>query len=171
MIDHAARVARIVREFGEAVERLAARLERADERAARARPADGGWSAAQIAWHVAAVNGWFARGVETGDGAQPPAAGFVEREWRDIAAGIPSGLQAPRGVHPPEEVDPREAVTRLRASSARLTAALAALTPARARLCVQSPIVGAISVYQLGEWATAHAIRHNRQAKRALGES
>jgi hypothetical protein len=31
-------------------------------------------------------------------------------------------------------------------------------------------LVGTISVYQLGEWATAHIKRHNRQAKRVLGE-
>ena len=31
-------------------------------------------------------------------------------------------------------------------------------------------VVGTISVYQLGEWATAHIARHNRQAKRVLGE-
>jgi hypothetical protein len=35
---------------------------------------------------------------------------------------------------------------------------------------ITHPIVGRISVYQIGEWATAHVIRHNRQAKRALGQ-
>lgn len=170
MNDHATRIARIAREFGEAAERLATRLERADDRAARTRPADGGWSAAQVAWHVAAVNGWFARVVETGDGARPPAAGFVERDWRDIVAAIPPRQRAPAGTEPPEEVDPREAVTRLRDSSTRLAAAIAALAPDRAGLCIQSPIVGTISIYQVGDWATAHTIRHNRQAKRALGE-
>ena len=33
---------------------------------------------------------------------------------------------------------------------------------------ISSPIVGEITVYQIGEWATAHVIRHNRQAKRIL---
>jgi uncharacterized damage-inducible protein DinB len=170
MIDHATRVARIVAEFREAAGRLAARLERADDRAARTRPAEGAWSAAQIAWHVAAVNGSFTRVVEAGAGAQPAAAGFVERNWRDVVAGIPSRQKAPAATEPPENVDPREAATRLRESSARLAAAIAALTPDRARMCIQSPIVGTISIYQVGEWATAHVIRHNRQAKRALGE-
>jgi hypothetical protein len=32
------------------------------------------------------------------------------------------------------------------------------------------PLVGSITVYQIGDWATAHIIRHNRQAKRVLGE-
>jgi hypothetical protein len=31
-------------------------------------------------------------------------------------------------------------------------------------------VVGAITVYQIGEWATSHIIRHNRQAKRVLGD-
>jgi hypothetical protein len=31
-------------------------------------------------------------------------------------------------------------------------------------------IVGTITLYQVGEWATAHVARHNRQAKRALGQ-
>jgi hypothetical protein len=30
--------------------------------------------------------------------------------------------------------------------------------------------VGSITVYQIGDWVTAHVIRHNRQAKRVLGE-
>jgi hypothetical protein len=49
--------------------------------------------------------------------------------------------------------------------------ALDTLTPARgARTGITHQIVGTISLYQLGEWATAHVIRHNRQAKRVLGE-
>jgi hypothetical protein len=35
---------------------------------------------------------------------------------------------------------------------------------------ITHPIVGTITLYQLGDWATAHVIRHNRQAKRVLGE-
>ena len=46
-----------------------------------------------------------------------------------------------------------------------------ALTPERgARMGVTHALVGTISVYQLGDWATAHIKRHNRQAKQALGE-
>ena len=46
-----------------------------------------------------------------------------------------------------------------------------ALTAERgAHLGVTNAIVGTISVYQIGEWATAHIARHNRQAKRVLGE-
>ena len=45
------------------------------------------------------------------------------------------------------------------------------LTPERgARMGITRAVVGSITVYQIGDWATAHIIRHNRQAKRVLGE-
>jgi hypothetical protein len=49
--------------------------------------------------------------------------------------------------------------------------ALDVVTPERGtRHGISSPIVGgAINLYQVGEWATAHVIRHNRQAKQVLG--
>ena len=49
--------------------------------------------------------------------------------------------------------------------------ALDAVTPERgAGHGISSPIVGgAINLYQVGEWATAHVIRHNKQAKQVLG--
>jgi hypothetical protein len=44
------------------------------------------------------------------------------------------------------------------------------LTPDRAsRFGVTHRVVGTITLYQVGEWATAHTIRHNAQAKRLLG--
>ena len=50
---------------------------------------DGGWSAPQIVWHVAAVTTRFA-GVLSGDmdGAQPLAGDFKERAWDEIAHGV-----------------------------------------------------------------------------------
>jgi hypothetical protein len=45
------------------------------------------------------------------------------------------------------------------------------VTPERGAGCgITSPIVGGtITIYQIGEWATAHVIRHNKQAKQRLG--
>jgi hypothetical protein len=123
---------------------------------------------AQIAWHVATVNEGFAAIMAEGRGTVPAAAGFVERSWPDIVAAMPPKLEAPRSVRPPEVVDTGEALGRLRESAVRVRAAIAGLTPDRAALCLESRIVGTISVYQVAEWATAHAIRHNWQAKRAL---
>ena len=46
-----------------------------------------------------------------------------------------------------------------------------ALTRERgARMGITNAVVGTITVYQLAEWATAHIARHNKQAKRILGE-
>jgi hypothetical protein len=165
---HLDRVSRLSGAFDEAIGRLIARVEGAGARGS-ATPAEGGWSVAQIAWHVAAVNESFAAIMGEGRGTLPAAPGFVERHWPDIVAGLPPRLEAPRSLRPPDIVDPQEALDRLRASAGRLRAAIAGLSPERGAMCLHSGIVGTISIYQVAEWATAHAIRHNWQAKRALG--
>ena len=167
------RVARLSSAWAEASGRFIARIESAGDAAAGAPPA-GGWSAAQIAWHVAVVNDRFAKIIGEGRGATPAAAEFVERGWRDVVAGMPSRRKAPAWAQPPETVDAADALKRLRDSSGGLSSAIAALTPERGAMCIRTDFTGnfteTISVYQVAEWATAHVIRHNRQAKRALGE-
>jgi hypothetical protein len=167
---HTERVTQLAAAFDEAIGRLIARVERAGERGSAA-PAAGGWSVSQIAWHVATVNDSFAAIMTDGRGVVPAASGFVERNWRDIVAGMPPKLEAPRSMRPPDVVDSKEALARLRDSAERVRAAIGGLTPERGGMCLDSRIVGTISVYQVAEWATAHAIRHNWQAKRALGEA
>jgi hypothetical protein len=170
---HLERVRHIRESFAEANERLVARLRRVDHTAAERGADGGGWSAAQIGWHVAAVTSRFA-GLMSGDaaGVQQLPPDFVERDWTAIGASIPSRLQAPRSAEPPPRVTRDEAVAALEASGVRLARALDRVTPERgAGFGLTSPIVGGtINVYQIGEWATAHVIRHNRQAKRVLGE-
>jgi hypothetical protein len=170
---HLERVRHIRESFAEANERLVARLRRADHAAAERGAEGGGWSAAQIGWHVAAVTTRFAS-LMSGDaaGVQPLPPDFAERDWTVIGGTIPSKLQAPRSFEPPARVTRDEAVAALEASGLRLARALDRVTPERgAGFGLSSPIVGGtITVYQIGEWATAHVIRHNRQAKRALGE-
>jgi hypothetical protein len=169
MTNHAERVARIGRGFHEALDRLAARVERAGDAAAKPAAA-GGWNAAQIAWHVAVVNDAFAALISEESRAFAAPADFVEPEWPRVVARLPSSLEAPDYARPPASVDPRKAVADLHASGARLSSAIAALTPERGAMCIKSDLVGVISVYQVGEWAIAHTIRHNRQTKRALGQ-
>jgi hypothetical protein len=169
---HYARVRHLRESFAEANERLVARLRRVDHAAAERRP-EGGWSAAQIGWHVAAVTTLFARFLSgEADGVQALPAGFAEREWTGIVDGIPSRLKAARPFEPPARVTRDEAVAALEAAGVRFARALDVLTPERgAGFGISSSIVGGpISLYQVGEWATAHVIRHNRQAKRVLGE-
>ena len=42
------------------------------------------------------------------------------------------------------------------------------LDPERAAWTIESPIVGRVSLYQVGEWGVWHVIRHNKQVKRLL---
>jgi hypothetical protein len=115
------------------------------------------------------VNGSFASIIDgTLAIAQPPAADFVERPWNEIGDAMPDKLQAPSRVHPPEGVTRDQALASLDASGARLVAALGAVDAARARWTIDSPVVGRVSLYQVGEWATAHLIRHRRQIERLL---
>ena len=169
---HRARVSRLRESFAEANERLVARLRNSDEDGARRVPEGGGWSAAQIGWHVAKVTTRFA-GLMSGElpGAQPLPSGFVERPWGEIAPTVADRLEAPPGFQPPPVVLRMEAISALEASGMQLARALDAVTPERgAGHGISSPIVGgAINLYQVGEWATAHVIRHNKQAKQVLG--
>jgi DinB superfamily len=172
-VEHLTRVRHLRESFAEANERLVARLRRVDDHAAEGHSAAGGWSAAQIGWHVAKVSTRFASLI-SGEfpGAQPLPDGFRPREWTAIAAEIPAKLQAPSGVEPPAVVHRGDAIAALEASGVRMARAFDALTPERGEhLGITSTVVGGtITLYQLGEWATAHVIRHNRQAKRVLGE-
>ncbi len=168
--EHYARVRQMRQAFAQANERLVARLRACDDESAERVPEGGGWSAAQIGWHVARVTTTFA-GLLTGDvpGAQPLPGGFTPRAWAEIAAAIPGKLTARGAVVPPRIVRRVEALKDLEASGVRMAHAFDALTPERgSRHGITNPIVGTISLYQVGEWATAHVIRHNKQAKEVL---
>jgi len=169
---HYARVRHIRESFAEANERLVARLRRVEHAAAERAPGEGEWSAAQIGWHVAAVTKRFAAVVGGDVPGVPLPADFAEREWAAIVREIPARLRASDAVAPPPHVTRDEAVAALEAAAVRLARALDRLTPERALSTgITHPIVGGpINLYQVGEWAAAHVIRHNRQAKRTLGE-
>jgi hypothetical protein len=166
---HLARVRHLRESFASANERLVARLRATPDEAAE-RHALHEWSAAQIGWHVATVTTRFAAMI-AGDlnGPQPLIDSFRERAWETIAAALPERLQASSAVTPPPAVRRAEAVAALEASATTMVRALDALTAERGRMGITHPIVGTISVYQIGEWAAAHIARHNRQAKRILG--
>ena len=171
METHADLMARTRRSYREAHDRLVARLREADEDAVHRTPPDGGWSAAQIGWHVAAVDGQFADLVSGArPGAQPLAGGLAEKPWADLVSGMPQKIEAGKRVQPPADARRDAVLDLLAASAARLDAALAALDEARgASYAVTHPAIGTITLRQFGEWATAHTIRHNAQAKRVLG--
>ena len=53
----------------------------------------------------------------------------------------------------------------LRSGTARLRGALSGLTPERSRFCFTHRLFGTMSLYQVGDFAIAHMVRHNQQAK------
>lgn len=166
---HADRIGAIVASLEEAMARFESRLAGASSSDAERPRADGGWSAAQIAWHVAAVNESFATLI---DGSRPvaqlPAPDFVERTWPEIAGSLEKRLEAPSRVQPQGAVSHADAVAKIAASRERLVGALRALQPDRGVMTIDSPIVGRVSLYQVGEWAVHHIIRHNKQMKDVL---
>lgn len=167
---HAARIVDLTASFTGAMARFIARVEVASAEALETTPADGGWSAAQIAWHVAATNEAFA-GLIDGSIPHAKAAGpdVHETPWSAIADKVPAKLEAPQQFHPPAAVSSRDVLARLRASQGKVTTALAGLAETRAGYMVQSTVGTPITLYQVGIWAAAHVARHNAQAKRVLG--
>ena len=157
--------------YRDAHARFVKRLADAPAEAAERVPADGGWSAAQIGWHVAAVDGSFA-GLISGElpGAKPLPAGESAKPWSEIVAAIPGKLEAGKRVQPPADVTRDDVLRRLDEAAAKMDAALAGLDAERgARYAITHPVVGTVCLADIGDWAVAHTIRHNAQAKRVLG--
>jgi hypothetical protein len=94
----------------------------------------------------------------------------LETPWAEIVQGMPSKLVAGKRVQPPDAVRRDEALAALAEAAAKLDSALAALDAERAgRFAITHPAIGTVTLGQFGDWATAHTIRHNAQAKRLLG--
>jgi uncharacterized damage-inducible protein DinB len=159
--------------YREAHARFVTRLREASEDAVHRVPPDGGWSAAQIGWHVAAVDASFAA-VLSGEvpAAQPLGEDTVVRPWPEIAASMPAKIEAGKRVQPPPDARREDVLRRLNESAEKLDAALAGLSAERrAGFAIRHPVVGTVALSQIGEWATAHVIRHNAQAKRVLADA
>jgi uncharacterized damage-inducible protein DinB len=165
-------VARTRAAYKEARDRFAARLRDASDADVHRAPAAGGWSAAQIGWHVAAVDTAFAAVLA----ADSPAAkalpdGTTTRTWNEILRGIPDRIEAGKRVQPPDVVRRDEVLAALADSAQKLDAALAALPETRAAgFAITHPVIGTVALGQIGDWAVAHTIRHNAQAKRVLAD-
>lgn len=166
---HTERIAELTTAFNESMARMLARLDAATPEQLATKPADGGWSPAEVAWHVGVINEAFA-GLIDGSIAKtrPAPEGFVETPWKDIASQVPVKLDAPFQFHPPAGVAAGEAMAKLRGSQQRMVDALAGLEESRSGLTVKSTVGTPINLYQVGNWAAAHVARHNAQIKRAL---
>ena len=160
------RAATILARFHAAHAALIGKLRELPPETAEHRPSPGGWSAAQIGFHVAATNEWIA-GVLDGSTpmAQPAPAGFVERF---DAKAIPAQVKTYPTLEPPGVVSAEVALERLRASGHHLSKAIAALTAERGTgHCVTLPF-GTLSLFELADFTAAHVVRHVGQIDRTI---
>ena len=120
---------------------------------------------------MAAVDASFAA-IVSGDvaAARPLTEDLVVRPWQEIAAAMPARLEAGKRVQPPADVRREDVLVSLRESAVKLEAALAGLSEERGGgYAITHPVIGTVALSQIGEWATAHVIRHEAQMARALG--
>jgi DinB family protein len=162
------RAALILARFNAAHNAFAFKLRDCHASAAEERPEDGGWSCAQIGWHVAKTNEWIASVLTGADGSAKPApAGF--RESFDASA-VPDKLKTYPTLEPPAIVGRDLALERLRASGQHMSKAIASLTPDRgASYCVALPF-GTLSLFELADFAAAHVGRHAAQLERVMAQ-
>jgi hypothetical protein len=128
-------------------------------------PEDGGWTPAQIAWHVAETNLYVAEMIS---GRLPgPTQSPEFSEDPAVFSRIPERVATPiPDVHPPADVTRQDALARLRASEAPTIRAIESLTADRAsRFTVEFPF-GTINLYQVAEFVGAHVMRHQAQLRR-----
>jgi hypothetical protein len=164
---HHNRITDLLSRLQETADRFTARIEAAGTRAEQAAS---GWTPAQIAVHVALVNRNLA-GVIDGSiaTAAPPAADFSERPWAEIVRDIPSRNESPERFLPAAGVTAAHGLAQFKDSVAHLTRAIGSLSEERAAHCFTTRTFGTITLYQAGDFAIAHMIRHNQQTKRILG--
>ena len=160
------RAATILARFNAAQSSLASKLRDLPAAIAEQPPAPDAWSAAQIGWHVAIVNEYFA-GVLMGStpGAQPAPAGFRESFDPDR---LPKKASSPAAMHPPAVVGRDSALEKLRASGQQLTKAMASLTPERGAGYTVALPFGTLSLFELADFASAHVTRHAAQIDRCI---
>ena len=163
---HQDRVRAVSEQIKAAEERLIAQLESIDEAVATKRPADNGWSPAQVGWHIGHTNEMLAA-IMTGaiPMAQPAPADFREQEWGSMA--IPAKIQTMPQLEPPAEVTRAEAIEKIRNAGKMVTSAFGTLPENRAGQVVSLPF-GTLSMYQVGEFVAKHADRHLAQIKRCI---
>ena len=170
-MSHTERIGELTTAFTESMDRFLKRMEGAPSEALLVKPSDGGWNAAEVGWHVGAINNAFA-GLIDGSipNARPAPEGFVETPWTEIAMRVPAKLDAPPRFHPPADLTAENALHLLRQSRGSMLAALAGLTEERATgFTVKSTVGTPVNLYQVGNWAAAHVARHNAQAKKLIG--
>jgi len=145
---------------------MIAALERLNDAAAMHTPAGGGWTAAQIGYHVATTND-FLGGILTGaiPKAVAPPAGFQENP--NVFSQLPTKVTTFAALEPPANVTRAQAISKLRESTAQTVKAIEGLNAERASGQVVEFPFGKISLYQLAEFIGGHVVRHHAQFQRA----
>src|SRR5437762_10681934 len=103
MASHDERIRGAVSAFEESTARLIAILEGVNDEVATRAPKDGGWTAAQVAWHVGTTNEFLSGAVSgTVPMAKPAPAGFVENPL--VFSNVPPKLTTFPSLEPPASV-------------------------------------------------------------------
>jgi hypothetical protein len=163
---HQERIAAQQAAFNAAMKQFEETVSRLDEGAATQAPAGGGWTAAQIAWHVGQTNELLA-GVLSGQVpmAAPAPEGFAENP--NVFAGVPDKVKTFPQLEPPAGTSRADGLAKLNASAQPYLQSLQALSAERAGgYCVDFPF-GKLSLYQIADFAAAHVGRHQQQVQRA----
>jgi hypothetical protein len=163
-VPHVDRISAAVTAFQRAHEAFIAELNAISdpERA----PAGGGWTPAQIAWHVAETNLHVAGMIAGRVPGTKETPGFSEDPT--AFSKIPDRVATPiPDVHPPAVVTRSDAIARLRASEAPTVRAIESLTAERGCDVTADFPFGTINLYQVAEFVGAHVMRHQAQLLRA----
>jgi hypothetical protein len=163
---HEDRIQHSITNFRTAMDAIIATLERLSDEAAARKPADGGWSAAQIGAHVAISNDLLAGAVTgTVPMARAVPADFVENP--NVWSNVPSKVRTFPQLDPPPSPTRTEAIASLRASIPRVITAIEGMSEERAGThCVTFPF-GDLSMYQFADFVGGHVTRHDGQIQRA----
>lgn len=156
--------------FTEAMSRMSKAVEALDDGAAARPPQQGGWSVAQIAWHVGTTNELLA-GVITGEVpmAAPVAQDFTENA--SVFGALPERIETFPQLVPPAGVTRADALAKLRASEPRVLSAFQSLTPERAAGYTLTLPFGTMSMFQVVDFVTGHVLRHLDQVRRATASA
>ena len=164
---HADRIRTAADTFKTAHDAFVTTLEAMDDESATRPAPDGGWSAAQVGWHVAESNRLTAATLSGSLPGARRADGFVEDPA--VFSRIPAKAETPiPALNPPDGVTRDDALTKLRWSAAPTLKAIETLTPERAANYTVKLPFGILNLYQLAEFAGAHVGRHKKQLDRCL---